>query len=213
MTDSLPSPSANLESKKSKKQFKKRALLSGSIITVVLLIIACLSINIAPFKAMGGVIWLKNGVHYMDSTKIANRIMQINAPIESQLAQEVAKVTPSCDSVDSGYCQQGQDVYAYKTLVSPEVPYKPGTPDKKVIAGYCTLCGDGTFSPSCAVGRGACSWHSGVAEYNAPEYRIIPGTPAVEAQPAVYSYAPKTYKDSTTYISPRAPTLSASVGY
>ena len=41
------------------------------------------------------------------------------------------------------------------------------------ITGYCTLCNDGTRSPSCATGKGACSHHGGVAEWNAPIYTKI----------------------------------------
>lgn len=44
----------------------------------------------------------------------------------------------------------------------------------KEIVGYCTLCNDGTRSPSCATGRGACSHHGGVAEWNAPIYSDVP---------------------------------------
>jgi len=53
--------------------------------------------------------------------------------------------------------------------------YKPASqlfekvnPLKKHIVGYCTLCADG--STSSATGRGACSWHGGVAEWNHPIY-------------------------------------------
>ena len=53
--------------------------------------------------------------------------------------------------------------------------YKPANqlfekvnPLKKNIIGYCTLCNDG--STSSATGRGACSWHGGVAEWNHPIY-------------------------------------------
>lgn len=47
--------------------------------------------------------------------------------------------------------------------------------ENKVI-GYCTRCMDGTFSPSCATGRGACSHHGGVAQWNAPRYGSVPVT-------------------------------------
>lgn len=53
--------------------------------------------------------------------------------------------------------------------------YKPAdrlfeqvNPLKKRITGYCTLCADGSIS--FATGRGACSWHGGVAEWNHPMY-------------------------------------------
>lgn len=43
-------------------------------------------------------------------------------------------------------------------------------PTRKKIAGHCTLCNDGTYSKTCATGRGACSRHGGVKQYNAPIY-------------------------------------------
>lgn len=70
-----------------------------------------------------------------------------------------------------------------KTRVEREVVYK------EVIVSYCTLCRDGTYSPSCATGRGACSHHGGVAQWNAPVYgskpeyhdKVVVESPAVEA--------------------------------
>lgn len=41
------------------------------------------------------------------------------------------------------------------------------------ITGYCTLCADGTYSPTCATGRGACSHHGGVSQWNAPIYNNV----------------------------------------
>lgn len=46
--------------------------------------------------------------------------------------------------------------------------YNKVNPLIKHITGYCTLCADGTISY--ATGRGACSWHGGVAEWNHPMY-------------------------------------------
>lgn len=43
----------------------------------------------------------------------------------------------------------------------------------KEIVGYCTLCNDGTRSPSCSTGRGTCSHHKGVKQFNAPIYRNV----------------------------------------
>jgi len=42
------------------------------------------------------------------------------------------------------------------------------------VKGYCTLCNDGTYSPSCATGRGACSHHGGVSQWNAPRISKVP---------------------------------------
>jgi len=178
---------------------------------IALAVVASFNVNIQPFNAFGGAVWFSNGPHYISGDEIESRIVKINAPYEQNLAQTIEKDTPICDSVDSGYCQQGTRSYVYKTLTSAAVPYKPAIPDRKEITGYCTLCRDGTFSPSCAVGRGACSWHGGVASYNVARYRTIYGTPAIEARPAVYSYTPKSYKDSPDYTEPSVPSLKTIV--
>lgn len=169
------------------------------------------SANIAPFHAFGGVVWLKSGAHYISDTEVSDRVKKIDAPYEAKMAASIEQSTPSCGTIDEGFCQESSQEYAYKTLVSPAVAAVPAVPDKKVITGYCTLCNDGTFSPSCAVGRGACSWHGGVNAYSVAEYRTIAGTPAVPAQPAVYNYAQKSYKDSPSYMPPTTPSLSAIV--
>ena len=64
---------------------------------------------------------------------------------------------------------------------------------KQEVVGYCTLCVDGTYSPSCATGRGACSWHGGVSEWNAPEYSSVPvyATKTVIDTPAKAAYYDK----------------------
>lgn len=46
--------------------------------------------------------------------------------------------------------------------------YNKINPLRKRIVGYETLCSDG--SSSSATGRGACSWHGGVAQWNHPIY-------------------------------------------
>jgi hypothetical protein len=38
-------------------------------------------------------------------------------------------------------------------------------------------------------------------------YRTIPGKPAIEAKPAVYSYIETTYKNSPDYVTPPTPSL------
>jgi hypothetical protein len=46
--------------------------------------------------------------------------------------------------------------------------YEQLNPQKKRISHYVTLCCDGTISYS--TGRGTCSWHGGVCEWNYPVY-------------------------------------------
>lgn len=193
---------------------RARSIRNLSVASVaVVLLLGVSSITIAPFQAFGGAVWAKDGVHYISNAQIAERIQSINTPKEATEHARIDTLTPACDTVDGGFCKQSTGAYAHKTLVTSAVAYVPAVPDKKVIIGYCTLCGDGSFSPSCAVGRGACSWHGGVAAYNVERYRTVKGTPEVPAQPAVYSYAPKTYQDSQSYVKPVAPSLVTVVNY
>lgn len=89
-----------------------------------------------------------------------------------------AKIVPACDgtTVTSGCTLENITYKTYK--YHPAVPEKTHTETvttyKEEVSGYCTLCNDGTYSPSCATGRGACSHHGGVAEWNAPRYKNVP---------------------------------------
>lgn len=65
-------------------------------------------------------------------------------------------------------------LYKYHSAVPEKSHVEVVTTYTKEIVGYCTLCNDGTRSPSCATGRGACSHHGGVAEWNAPIYKKVP---------------------------------------
>lgn len=180
-----------------------------SLISLLVIILAVFTINSAPVRAFGGAVWLNGGIHYLSDSQISTLSSEINAPLEASMSDTISKSTPSCNTAESGYCEQSAGIYVDKELVTPAVAFQAGTPDTQVIVGYCTLCADGTFSPSCAVGRGACSYHGGVAEYNVAEYRTVAGKPEIPAQPAVYSYAPKTEEDSPLYVKPADPSLSA----
>lgn len=165
-------------------------------------------VQLSPISVSGGAFWLNRGPHYLNSKQVSVRSENLISPFETKEADFVAANTYTCDKADSGFCQQSTRDYVNKTLLTNAVDFVPAVPEKRVITGYCTLCRDGTFSPSCAVGRGACSYHSGVSDYNVARYRITPGKPAVVARAAVYDYTPKTYRDSTIYTKPAAPTLS-----
>ena len=65
-------------------------------------------------------------------------------------------------------------LYKYYPAVEEKSHIEKITTYKKEIIGYCTLCKDGTYSPTCATGKGACSRHGGVAQRNAPIYREVP---------------------------------------
>ena len=85
---------------------------------------------------------------------------------------------PDCDGIKiTSNCKVDNTEYlTYKYY--PAIPEKSHTETKvtytEEIVGYCTKCNDGTYSPSCATGRGACSHHGGVAQWNAPVYRNVP---------------------------------------
>lgn len=204
----------NDKSKKSAKKSNSNILLGIGIGIILLLSYWLYYIaSMQPFSAFGGAIWLKQGVHYISDTEIASKAKEINAPQEAALEEKIKATTLLCDNISDGYCQKAPGDYYTKSLTASAIAYVPGTPDKKQLIGYCTACNDGSMSPSCAVGRGACSWHDGVAAYNVPQYNIIPGKPAIPAKPAVYSYINQTYKDSPNYKSPDMPTLNTIIGY
>ena len=68
----------------------------------------------------------------------------------------------------------------------------------KEIVGYCTLCNDGTHSPSCSTGRGTCSHHGGVAQWNAPIYSKVPHYKQIKVidSPAIEERYEKVVKES-----------------
>lgn len=98
------------------------------------------------------------------------------------------KVTSSCTLDNANY-----KTYIYHPAVPEKTHTETVTTYQEKITGYCTLCNDGTFSPSCATGRGACSWHGGVAQWNAPVSETIPvnSTKTVIDAPAQESYYEK----------------------
>lgn len=105
--------------------------------------------------------------------------------------------TPTCNGTTvTSDCKLGK--IQYKTYIYHEaVPKKTHTEQvttyEKKVTGYCTLCQDGTYSPSCATGRGACSYHGGVAQWNAPEYSTVPvyTTKTIVDAPAKAAYYEK----------------------
>lgn len=104
---------------------------------------------------------------------------------------DAIKAMPTCDGTTTkGDCKLEGAIYKtyiYHPTVAEKTHKETDTTYKEVVTGYCTLCNDGTYSPSCATGRGACSWHGGVAQWNAPRTsrvavnteRIVVDVPAV----------------------------------
>ncbi len=119
------------------------------------------------------------------------------ANTSSNVTQPTPKQKPICDGTTvTASC--AVDGISYSTYIyHPAVPEKSHTETvttyEKEVAGYCTLCNDGTYSPSCATGRGACSHHGGVAQWNAPRYSSVPktSTKTVIDSPAQEAYYEK----------------------
>ena len=83
--------------------------------------------------------------------------------------------------------------YISHPAVAEKTHTETTTTYKEEVTGYCTLCNDGTYSPTCATGRGACSWHGGVAEWGAPMTSQVPveSTRVVVDTPAKNAYIEK----------------------
>ncbi len=85
---------------------------------------------------------------------------------------------PVCDGTTvKANCKADSEVYkiyVYHSAVAAKTHQETVTTYKEEVTGHCTLCADGTYSPSCATGRGACSHHGGVAEWNAPQKSSVP---------------------------------------
>jgi hypothetical protein len=100
------------------------------------------------------------------------------SPKSKPHAQAAPKPKPTCNgtSVTTSCTVDGVTyrTYVYHAAVAEKSHIETHTTYRQDIASYCTLCADGTYSPSCATGRGACSWHGGVQEWNAPRYVNTP---------------------------------------
>lgn len=107
------------------------------------------------------------------------------------------KVKPTCNgtSVTAACSVDGISYakYLYHPAVAEKSHNETVTTYEEQITSYCTLCNDGTYSPSCATGRGACSHHGGVAQWNAPRYSNVPvySTKTVIDTPAKEAYYEK----------------------
>lgn len=129
--------------------------------------------------------------------KVNTESVQVHNVSETKDRKIAEKVSPTCDgtAVTADCIFEG---VVYKTYVyHPAVPEKTHTETlttyKEEVTGYCTLCADGTYSPSCATGRGACSHHGGVAQWNAPVYAKVPEykTQTIIDSPAIDEYYEK----------------------
>lgn len=102
------------------------------------------------------------------------------AAVEKAAMAKAAKIKalPVCDGTSvTSRCRTDDGVYTtyvYHPAVAAKTHQETEVTYREEVTGYCTLCMDGTYSPSCATGRGACSHHGGVAQWNAPRTSKVP---------------------------------------
>lgn len=125
-----------------------------------------------------------NQAAYTDSVTETNAV----AAEKTELICDGVTIAANC-SVDGVKYSK----YIYHPAVQETTRTETIVTYKKEISDYCTLCRDGSYSPSCATGRGACSHHGGVAQWNAPRYRDVPvhNTKTVIDTPAREAYYEK----------------------
>lgn len=130
----------------------------------------------------------------MTNTSNTTNFIKTDSPAETKTVQ---KVTPVCDGtiITKNCAIEGinYSTYIYHSAVIEKSHDETVTTYEQKITSYCTLCDDGTYSPSCATGRGACSHHGGVAQWNAPRYSSVPvrSTKKVIDVPAQEAYYEK----------------------
>ena len=102
---------------------------------------------------------------------------QSNNYISSNKYTETEKIK-TCDGINIiSNCEVDgveYSIYKYYEAIPEQSHIETVTTYTEEITQYCTLCKDGSWSPTCAVGKGACSRHGGVAQYNAPVYSKVP---------------------------------------
>lgn len=109
-----------------------------------------------------------------DNSDISNsnsKYISNNNYAESKKIQvcDGVKITTDCEVDGILY-----SIYKYYEEIPEQSHIETITTYTEEITGYCTLCRDGSWSPTCATGRGACSRHGGVSQYNAPVYSKVP---------------------------------------
>lgn len=117
-----------------------------------------------------------------------------NKPFQSKSVVDTCdgiNVTKNCELNGTVY-----EIYEYHPAQEEKNHYETNTTYEKKIVGYCTLCNDGTRSPSCSNGRGTCSHHGGVAEWNAPIYEDVANQEKIKIidSPAVEEFYEKVIK-------------------
>ncbi len=106
-----------------------------------------------------------------DNTKDSVSQTVVSENLEEVILQcDGVSITEDCEFEGILY-----SVYKYHDEVPEKFHYEQKIAGyNQVVVGYCTMCNDGTRSPSCSVGSGTCSHHGGVKEYDAPIYEEEP---------------------------------------
>ncbi len=113
---------------------------------------------------------VKNASNEDSITPVFNQNEDDELPNEEEiLTCDGTSITSNCKIDGIIY-----SIYKYYPAEEEKYHYETVTTYERKITGYCTLCNDGTYSPTCATGRGACSHHGGVKEWNAPVYSEVP---------------------------------------
>ncbi len=100
-----------------------------------------------------------------DETEVEESVIS-----EPLLVCDGTNITVNCELDGIVY-----ELYVYHPAVSEKSHYEEALNGyTQVVVGYCTMCNDGTRSPSCSTGSGTCSHHGGVKEFNAPIYESVP---------------------------------------
>jgi hypothetical protein len=104
---------------------------------------------------------------------------------------------PTCDGINvtTGCMVDGvtYSTYIYHPAIPSSTHIEKVTTTEDQITGYCTLCGDGTYSDS--TGKGTCSHHGGVAQYNYPIHSNVNVTTDKEVtDPGTAEYYEKVVK-------------------
>ena len=111
-------------------------------------------------------------------TSTLNAAQPIN--VGATATSNIKKAPPACDgtTVTTNCAIEGVSYtsYVYHPAVAEVSHNETNTTYHDEVTGYCTLCNDGTYSPTCATGSGTCSHHHGVAQWNAPRYSSVPET-------------------------------------
>ncbi len=150
---------------------------------------------IASLLLLGSISSYEKKTENVNSEMKEPEAIEVTETIKEELFEETNKITiATCDGItiieDCEVDGKEYILYKFHNAVEEVSHIETKTTTTQEIIGYCTLCKDGTFSPSCAVGRGACSHHGGVKAYDSPRYKEVTNTEEVKIidSPAIDEY-------------------------